>query len=997
MAKKKKRKEWEKFEKLAYEYVSFLHKNQCVEKQLQTESSHDSGYDGLWVIFSKDQLCYQKILMEAKFRNSQSSLPLNDCAKAIIIAYNSNASKLYIATNIAYAPQTQKEIAQYNKRSDLTVICVKNSELKAFIQEKRDYLISECELEKDFLDKIEYNANSTLESLIDGDFCIDDHEKYLQDSIREKMKQDIFQGLCCPNACSMLMGNEGIGKSILAKQISEKLFEKNFSVNIIDLNLCTSSRILYLKLLESLWGVTLVSILEDKGICSYIDQLIAVNGEVIDVSVSHAIKHILAASYYEYEGYKDNYLYLLLKYLDNILKLKREKNRLVIFFENLNMASEEVLSFLIPLAKHLKINNVRILFEVRTPFLLDNHKYTEKSMFYFEQLKGISNQCFSLEAIDHDVATTFVQRALGLSEYVCGHLADYLGNNFLELQSAIQILECQPFVLNEHIDDMTNTALEEYWNSCGLSANNVVISLIIRLRKISLFSSLFELILLLRGEAPFQVIEDLYGDKSSKYIKEAIESTVFMVKGENLVCKHLRYLNAMQKTSQDYERVNIASRLLPIIQKNRNSIASYAYVELDLLYILSKFDDIPSCTLNVISLLTDDRQYKKAIETAKRYIEFSENTKPKVPTSNTMLLQISLQALQCMRELHAENDEKYKYLFQLAQKYILINNPDTASNKSWYKYQLLLWHKDFVVGEFEKAYRISKKLFSELPQSAVLFDESEDYVGQVYNAHGLSIKMVEGGDSAETFFEEGVKEYSRSYYAKAALLSQEGNRLLKTEPALACKKYMELLESIKGREYPFQEILHTRIDVAMSAFLAGNIDVALEWSKDSADIASSVGIYMQKGRALNILGCCQAVEGQYSKSIKSFSESSRLLSLSKATIYAWRAQLNLASVLLKIGRKEEAFLKLDEVLYVLQTHFKTKIKVDKMSVPYKSILLILMYLYKESNKEKTDNIIKEIGEETVAEDFLQLSKNKNWREYFCGKVKYYNEIVLVTG
>lgn len=117
-----KKKEWENFEKLAYEYVSSLYKGQYVKKQLQTNSSHDSGYDGLWVILSKDHACYQKILMEAKFRNSQSSLPLNDCAKAIIIAFNSNASKLYIATNIAYAPQTQKEIAQYNKRSDLTVI-----------------------------------------------------------------------------------------------------------------------------------------------------------------------------------------------------------------------------------------------------------------------------------------------------------------------------------------------------------------------------------------------------------------------------------------------------------------------------------------------------------------------------------------------------------------------------------------------------------------------------------------------------------------------------------------------------------------------------------------------------------------------------------------------------------------------------------------------------------------------------------------------------------
>lgn len=994
---KKNKKEWEKFEKLAYEYVSDLYKNQFVEKQLQTTASHDSGYDGLWVIFDKDQLCRQKIFMEAKFRNSQSSLPLNDCAKAIIIAYNSNASKLYIATNISYAPQTKKEITQFNKRSDLSVVCIRNSELKAFIQGKRDYLIHKCKLGKKFLDKIENNAGAALEELINDDLCNSVHETYLQDNDRINLMENIFQSLCCPNACNMLMGSEGIGKSVLSKQISEDLLKRNYDVCRIDLNLCTSSRVLYLKILESLWGVTLVPILEDQSICSYIDQLIAVNGETIDSSISDAIKHILAASYCEYEGYKDNYLYLLLKYLDSILSIRSQKIRLVIFFENLNTASEEVLDFLLLLINHLKINNVRILLEVRTPFLLDNHEYTEKSRFYFDQLKQRSNRHFSLDVIEHSVATTFVQQTLELSERVCGHLANFLGNNFLELQSAIQILECQTSILNKQVEKLNDTELEEYWDNCGLSANTVVMSLINRLRKEPFFTSLFEATHLLKGEISFEILNSLYGEMSSKYIKEAVESTVFKVEGKNLVCKHLRYLSAMKKTSQNFECIEMADQLLPIIRENLKTVANYAYIELDLLYILKKSNDIPVCTLKVISLLIDDRQYRKAIEIAETYINFLENSGPALSSNSTMLIQILLQTLQCIRELHAGNEEKYEAIFQLAEEQILLDNPDTSSNKNWYKYQLFLWYKEFTIGKFEAAYKISENLFSQLQQAAALFEEVEDYAGQVYNAHGLSIKMIEGGASAKCFFEEGVKKYPNSYYAKAALLSQEGNFLLKTEPTLACQKYMELLETIKGKDYPFQEILHTRIDVAMASFLAGNFNVATVWSKDSAAIAATVGIYEQKGRALNILGCCQAAEGNYPESIDAFQGSSELLSLAKATIYIWRAQLNWASVLLAIGNKEEAFSKLDEVLYVLQTNFKTKIKVDKMSVPYKSILLILMYLYEEKSIEKVKEIIYEIGEEVIEEDFLQLSEIENWKETFREKVKCYNGIVLVTG
>lgn len=990
------KKEWEKFEKLAYEYVSDLYKNYSIINQLQTVSSHDTGYDGLWIIFAKDQLCYQKVLMEAKFRNSQSSLPLNDCAKAIIIAYNSNASKLYIATNIAYAPQTKKEILQYNKRSNLTVICIKNSELKDFIQKKRDYLINNCELEKEFLDKIENNVDTALEDLMDQDFS-SDQETYWQDDSRAEMINDIFQSLCCPKTCNILTGIEGVGKSVLAEKIQEKLLQEDFDVRKIDLNLCTSSRVLYLKILESLWGVTLVPILEDKDICSYIDQLIAVNGEEVDLSVSNAVKHILAINYYEYEGYKDNYLHLLLKYLDAILRLKNKTMRLVIFFENLNMSSEEVLDFLLSLINCLRINNVRILLEIRTPFLLEKHQHTEKSKFYFEQFKQNSSQNFSLDAIDHNIATEFIQEKLKLSERVSGHLANFLGDNFLELQSAVRILECQELILGDQIENMSEDKLEEFWDACGLSVNNVVMSFIIKLRRTSLFASLFELTHLLKGEISFEILDSLYEENASNYIKEAIESTIFKVEGECLVCKHLRYLSAMKKTSQDYERVQIARKLLPIIQRNLHAIANYAYIELNLLYILKKYDDIPSCILKVNSLFMDDRQYKRAIEVTEEYINFMENTKPAFFTNDLIFQQILLQALQCIRELHAENEENYEAVFQLTKKYILLNNPDLASNKNWHKYQLLLWHKEFIIGEFEAAYEISQNLFSKLQKSSVLFEKKEDYVGQVYNAHGLSLKLMESGDSAEEFFKEGVKKYPDSYYAKAALLSQEGNRLLKTEPTIACQKYMELLEIVEGKDYPFQEILHTRIDVAMSSFLAGNFDVAVEWAKESVNIASSIGIYAQKGRALNILGCCQAAEGQYPESITTFKESCILLSHSKAMIYVWRAQLNLASALLATGKKEDAFLELDQVLHVLQTHFKTKIEVDKMSVPYKSILLILMYLYEHGNKKRVESIIKEIGKEIIEEDFLQLSKTRNWKEAFHEKVKCYNEIVLVTG
>lgn len=990
------RENWKYFEKLAYEYISHLYSDYFIREQQHTNDSHDSGYDGLWVILEKDHSSYQKILMEAKYRTSQSSLPLNDCAKAIIIAFNLNASKLFIATNISFAPQTKEQINQYNKRSDLAIVCINNVNLKAFIQDNKEYLTKTCNLGKEFLEEIENSTDKALAEMIEQNFCNNELEKYVQDTPRQKIIANISNGLQSANVCYMLTGNEGVGKSVLANVVKENLIKKSFDVCTIDLSLCTSSRILYLKILETIWGVTLVPILEDENLCNYIDQLIAVSDENVDVGVSNAVKHILATQDYEYKGHKDVYLCLLLKYLDSILSKKQKKFRLAIFFENINMTSPEVLDFLLLLIMHLKKNGIRILLEVRTPFLLENVDFLQ-SNFYYEQLKEKSTHHFPLDVVEHNVVTAFIQNSLNLNRHICEHLAKFLGSNFLEIQSALQVLEYQCNSSNKELNQMTDKELEEYWYSCGISVNSVVLALISKLRRISLFSSIFEMAYLLKGEISFQILSEVYGEQASDYIKQAVNSTIFKVEGEKLVCKHLRYLSAMEMTSQSYECVSMAKQLLPIIQGNRDIIVNYPYVELDLLYILDKKDDIPLSTLNVITLYKDDRQYKKAVETAIRYLTFLKKTNAGFSRDNKWLLQSLLQALQCIRELHEENEKKYNDLYQLAKKYILLDNPDITKNKNWYIYSLLLWHKEFIDGKFEAAYNISKKLYDELQQADILFEESEDFVGQVYNAHGLSIKMIRGGNPAEMFFEEGVKKYPNSYYAKTALLSQVGNRLLKTDPKSACKKYMELLDVVEGKEYPFQEILHTRIDVAISSFLAANFAVAIEWSKDSASIASSVGIYAQKGRALNVLGCCQAAEGFLADSINTFRESFSLLSLSNAMIYVWRAELNLASTLLAIGHKEEAFTILYKVLDILQTSFITKIKDDKMSVPYQSLLLIMMYLREEKDEERIKKIFDLIGDKTIEEDFLQLSKIENWKEVFHNKVICYNAIVLVLG
>jgi hypothetical protein len=211
----------------------------------------------------------------------------------------------------------------------------------------------------------------------------------------------------------------------------------------------------------------------------------------------------------------------------------------------------------------LKINHIRILLEVRTPFLLDAQSQIEKSKFYYEQFKSHSDKVFILNTIEHNIATAYIKRTLQLSQHACERLAGILGDNLLDIQSALQVLRGK-VPLNEELESMTDAQLDEYWYSCGISTNTIIFSLISKLRTIPILSSIFEVAYLFRGEIPCQALNDIYGEKAADYINEAINSTVFEQAQENLVCKHLRFLWAIKETSNQYEYKKLAKKTFAI-------------------------------------------------------------------------------------------------------------------------------------------------------------------------------------------------------------------------------------------------------------------------------------------------------------------------------------------------------------------------------------------------------------------------------------------------
>lgn len=991
-------KDWRQLEKLAYYYIKNKYRGEKIQDEKLTDSSHDSGYDGTWVLIpSSESMLPQLILMEAKLRNKQASLSLNDCAKSIIIAFNMAAKKLFIVTNIGFAPQTKSNVSNFKKRSNLLIDCIDGNELKDYINNNWNYLTNEGGLNSAFLNSI-LNFAQKLPAYFFDETAITDTSDfvYMMDYTREEALSQIIQNFCLQKGICLLTGNAGVGKSILKQIVHNELSENNFDIYEIDLQLCISARVLYINILESIWGINLSVILEDNTLKDYINVLMKTAKGSISSDIINAVTHILLADYSKYEEHKDVYLYLLLKYIDAILEDKREELRLIISFDNLNMASEEIINFLLEAVNILKKNNIRIILETRTPFSLKNMEFSASSNKLFRLLKQCADFEVEVKTFFREDSIKLIQKKLeSLNSSVSNSLADILSDNPLEIMSAIKLLPTLPSFNSDLLNKSSPKALEAYWEKVGISRNTVIVCLIRKLRFYLNFSELFELCIIFRSHIPLFILERVFENKYEELISSAIDSTIFTQQKHELVCTHLRYMDAMRQTSNQSLCFNLAHKLLELIRIGEINSNRHTLLELELLYITEDFRHIPSKTLDVMTLLVQSLQFKDSLSVALRYI--TSDITPFTCEEQGRHLEILLFTLTCILELHEENNRNFDEVFDETEVAIITYYGD---NKDYFelRYQLALWEKFFNNGEFEKAYNISRKLYDKWIESKAIIPDDNDYPGQIYRVYGLSLKMSEGGEKAEQIFLEGTQLYKNSFYAKASLLSQQGNALLKTNPLEAAITYQELLNIVAGEKFLYQEELHTRIDIAMSYFLAEEYGIGKRLSEEAIRIASSIGVFMQKGRALNILGCCLAAQGKLNESFTFFQDAITCLKESNATIFLWRAELNLASILL-LDKETivEAREILSNVTQVLLNTFKTKIVVDEESVPFNSMLLIMMYLQELDDTFALNNLLDAFRETPLSNRYYSMKDIPEWRNLFHNKVKFSETVILVTG
>lgn len=979
-------KDWRKLEKLLFEYVNASLKGEKILYREITKSSHDCGYDATWLIVPKNELQVQNILMESKYRTTENSLPLTDCAKAIIISFNIGANKLYIGTNIVFSPQAAIEAEKFKKRSNLDIEFIDGCDLRTFISNNKMFL-EKC-LGKRFLQKI---INSTASLKRTSSIAKSVQTPYSFDEKRQQIIDRVTKSFLYSSCTNIISGLEGIGKSLVCNRILNEIEKNGYAYSKIDLSLCTSTRILYINILEAIWGVKIREIILEQNIEDYIDTLISISKDFSNMDIPKAVKQILLCDTKKYNEYQDVFLHLLLLYINEILSIHKNDIQLVIMFENINTVSTEVVNFLIAIVKVLNKNNIRCLLEIRTPLLLLGSSPEESNYLFNEMIRIANFNPYCITELDKDECIKLIQKDINLNNNVCYILMKTLCYNPLELQCATNLLKNKSLREIEYINQLTENELIDYLDNEQIAINNLVVSLINSLRISVDFNKLFELTILFNGVIDSEVLNEIF---NNNIIDIAEKSSLYEFSYGFLRCKHLRYIHAMKKTSNKLINYDVAKKVIEYM--NRCNKQYDDFIELELMYSVNDLKQIPYKIIKISEFLSLTHQHNDIIHMISRYFEkcnyiFQNNSVQEIH------IIILLKLLQCISETHTGNISKNSLYYEYAEKMVKEFNSKLYQNKYWVEYQLLLWDKYFTFGNYFASLKIAKDLYLNIDKVCLLFDENFDCPGRIYTAYGLSNKSIGSGMSANNIFIEGIEKFPNSFFCKASLLSHEGNYYLKHNPTLALEKYSSLLRTTENKQYPYREILHTRIDISMAYFLCGNYQESKKKAIECIGISDPISAFSQKGRALNILACCNSIERNNKEAIQCIEESIKVLKYSNTNIYCWRAQLNYASILLyENSKSEQAYEQLYEIYDFLKSTNYNKIINDKDSVSHQCILLILLYLNLGNKIKMVEKILLDFENTTILEEY-KLLKHNHWQNYFSGKVKYINGIVYVMG
>lgn len=1003
---------WRQLERLSMMYISDSIKADMPEHLELTRKSKDGGYDGKIIVnITENNDIVHTIMMEAKFRTSIKSLPLHDCSKALIIAFNRAVQTLYIVTNVLFSPQACQEIESFEKKINLKVNKVDGQKLKQYAEQKQ--FDSEGEFTEEFLESI-YEGD--LQEL---DISIKLNEENIQNIISKHQSRELLQNQTYKVHINsvlkellkrmvkqinkdvnmfIIQGAAGVGKTVFLNQLQKKLLKTGHEIYIIDLQLCSSPRVLFIKILEVLWGCELSALFisnDSTYVRKELEELIGcLSDGKLDDNILGAVAQAISMDQSSLQGHADTYFYYLTEFLYKILFPYQNKHTFTLAFYNLNKGEIDTLTFLYSLL--CKIHTIiTTIIEFRIPFFVEaDEKKLISANDYYRKVCNITSQCQAIDILpfkDEDEVSTFLKsNGFALSESQLKIFIEKLGTTPLYLSLGLSFVKK---LLDEHkvnTNELTNSQFQHILDLFSGSGNNLLITIISYYKHDSIMADCFEAAILLDGELPYDLLEYLY-DKNFENIAEYLVNTsLFEAECASLIVRHNLIYDSMKKVSSPVRRIRMAEKLRNGLIDGFISLKNQQIKMFELSFNAGLYEYVVDKIEDLSRFLLKEHEYYSVI----KYNELAEESLKKIllPQGNDIKhSQILITILFSYTQLHIFESTDMKNDLKKLETIINLNRYDEqyACMKLWFLW--IQWYIDFYSGNIEKSFQTILKAKNMIENG--LFDEQ--LCGQIYWSYGLSHKRLTSLQQGIADFKEGYKRYPNCILLKNAIIVHEAHQYLHSDPLKTYTMCNELVSIIENTDCFYNEVIQARVDIAMAAFYSQNYQKAFCEAKKDYNIAQANNISYQEGRAMNIIAACLLINGNMDEGYLHFKKSYHIFKESGNHLFMWRPSFNIGQIYYKSGRINKALEHYRKLLREL-TNVTERLHHLSLSNSEMVCLIYIARVLRKNGKCKEADALYQKYRNPCFEHYYQISEQE-FKNALAELYYIHNDFIIILG
>ena len=945
---------WRDFEKLVLLYLREKYNIQDEKYYKLTPPTADGGYDGV-IYIPNDSIGdeIQKLLFEAKLRsNINKSLPMNDFSKSLIMAVNKFADGIYIATNLHFSEETLHQLDLYATRTGLYINTITGKELYQWFEQEDKRRGFKYDVK--FINFLKESSN------IDYDIPIRFLEdktpqfKYVEDMIRKQSISQLIENIVYKlSGIVLITGSRGCGKSSLSYKVKASLINKNYYISDIDLGELSTSRAVFLRFIEIIWGISPAVILS----CSE-EEFKAIFSDIGNNQFSerekNCLRKIFSIKVEDFREYQDIYKYILIEMLKKLLYHYTGIMKYCVHVENLDCGYFESVDFLLTLIRATHNLPITYLIELNEDEGEKIHISCAEWNSINKELNNFDNiiEKYKVRTLSNTEKKLIISnKFINLSHEQIDVLLEFFPNNPLILMASMDILKGRlknDFILTAEL----KYELEYFNNSYHKDLINEMIK---RKFQVEGFNDMIiptAILVLLNGTCSISNLSYISGMNENILINNFMEMEIFYVDYEKISLKHNFYLNNLQEFSFISRDLiyKVAEKMLININIFYSDALEKELLNFRLLLILKRKEPIITNSVLLGKTLLKQGDFKQAYTVLRHGYQLINDSE----FININYEPLKLQILQNMYEIllitdFGEKDtvlnELYLHLKYSRKKY----SKHITYIEAYASYLLFELKRCHIQSNhlecLKKAYaarRYARKnnLYEIMPQ----------LLSKILMMKSLSVKHVHGLHACIQSFQNDTKknpnmailEYSYNTH-KTGFVSADSPQISLKYFKLNQKYYLQL---------PISDQLHNRVNIANMYFLMKEYEKAENLSLDIVNDSITYNICIELGRIYNLLGnvYIACVNKNKSNAREFYQKSINIFKKINHSIHLWPPLINLSNMDYQRQDYEQAYSNLQEAVNILELR-KDELsdtagsKINRSSKLYVGTIIALHNLY----------------------------------------------------